>query len=562
MPQEMQLASHIALLVDGTEVEGSVFQEIIEVMVDQHAHLPAFFSIRLKDRQLSLLDQGPFDLTKQVEIKAKAADGNQHTIIKGEITALEPNFNEGMMAELVVQGYDPSHRLFRQQNTRAHLNKKDSDLAAEIAQEAGLQIEVDQTQIVYEHIFQHNQTDLEFLNQRAWRIGYECFVKEGKLFFRKPPQNGQALNLTWGNDLVSFRPRMTLAEQVDEVIVKGWDVEKKEAWVGRADNGNLFPGIQDKNEVKNWSSNFGPGKKILVDQGVISQAEANQLAAARMDEISGAFIDAQGVAFRRPDIQTGKFVQLDGLGRRLSGKYMVTSVRHVFNAEGMRTYFDVHGTRTGLVIEQLSNRGNVDRWPGVVPAIVTNTDDPNGWGRVKIKFPWMSDDAESAWCRLLAPGAGPEAGFLSIPDVGDEVLVSFAHGDFGHPYILGGLWNGQHDLPPEVHQAATGEKPLVRTWRSREGHLITFYDDSDKKIEILSAKGHQIILDDQNQKILVKSKGGQKIQLDDQHSKITLESSGEVEIKSSTNLKIRAGANLDLEASGNVTVKGATIQLN
>ncbi len=139
MPQEARLASHIAIFVDGTEIEGAVFQELLEVVVDQHAHLPAFFSIRLKDKNLSLLDEGPFELTKGIEIKAETGNGDQHTIIKGEITALEPHFNEGMMAELVVQGYDPSHRLFRQPHTRAHLNKKDSDLANEIAQEAGLQ---------------------------------------------------------------------------------------------------------------------------------------------------------------------------------------------------------------------------------------------------------------------------------------------------------------------------------------------------------------------------------------------------------------------------------------
>ncbi len=346
MPQEKPLASQISILVDGTEIEGAVFQELLEVVVDQHAHLPTFFSIRLRDKGLKQLDEGLFDLAKKVEIKAKAVDNKQHTIIKGEITALEPNFNEGMLAELVVQGFDPSHRLFRQQKTRTHLNKKDVDLASEIAQEAGLKSEVDNTQIVYEHIIQHNQTDLEFLSQRAWRIGFECFVKENKLFFRKPPQNGEAISLTWGSDLISFRPRMTLAEQVDEVIVRGWDIEKKDAWVGRADNGRLFPGIRDKDKVKEWAGNFGSGKKILVEHNVVSQAEADQLAAARMDEISGAFVEAQGVAFRRPDIQTGVFVQLEGLGKRLSGTYLVTNARHIFNTEGLRTYFDVRGSRT------------------------------------------------------------------------------------------------------------------------------------------------------------------------------------------------------------------------
>ena len=104
----------------------------------------------------------------------------------------------------------------------------------------------------------------------------------------------------------------------------------------------------------------------------------------------------------------------------------------------------------------------------MVTAIVTNTDDPNDWGRVKVKFPWMTDDAESDWARVAGIGAGPEAGFFVMPDVDDEVLVTFAHGDFSQPFVLGGLWNGQNNPPPEAAGAASGEKPLVRTWHSRE----------------------------------------------------------------------------------------------
>jgi uncharacterized protein len=114
------------------------------------------------------------------------------TLIKGEITALEPVFGEGMVAELVVRGFDKSHRLYRETKSRAFLNKKDSDLAQEIAQAVGLSVQVDATSTVYDHIYQHNQSDLAFLMQRAWRIGYECFVEDGQLYFRKPPNGSNA----------------------------------------------------------------------------------------------------------------------------------------------------------------------------------------------------------------------------------------------------------------------------------------------------------------------------------------------------------------------------------
>ncbi len=562
MPREQTLASQIYIKLDGTAVQQPVMQNMAEVVVDQHSHLPDMFTIRLHDPGMELLDNGPFDLTKEVEIESETSDGSKITLVKGEITALEPQFEEGMIAELLVRGYDKSHRLYRETKTTAFLNKKDSDLASEIAQSANLQAEVETTSAVYDHIFQHNQTDLEFLMERAWRIGYECFVADGKLHFRKPPDGRAQVTLTWGDDLLSFSPRMTLAEQVDEVVVKGWDVDKQETITGQASNGRLYPSIQESKDGKQWASSFGAGKKIIVDQPVVSQAEANALAEARLNELSGAFVVAEGTAFRRPDIKAGQMVQLDGLGQRFSGSYLVTNATHVYSDDGLKSHFTVRGSRTGLLAEQVARDLPQERLPGVVTAVVTNSDDPQNWGRVKLKFPWMADDAESDWARVVAPGAGPEAGFAALPDVDDEVLVAFEHGDFSRPFVLGGMWNGQHKLPPAVEGAGSGEKPQVRTWQSRSGHLIVMHDDSDNKIEITTAGGHKITMDDAGSKLEIATSGGLKITLDDNSSKVAIESGNSVELKASGNMKLEASGNLDIDAGGQVNIKGAMVNLN
>lgn len=560
--QSTTLASKIFIKVNGSEVQRPIMQNLQEVTVDQHSHLPHMFTIRLTDPTLELLDKGPFDLTKEVEIAAAKPEGEKVTLIKGEITALEPQFEEGMIAELIVRGYDKSHRLYREIKSKAFLNVKDSDLANEIAQAVGLQAEVEQTSTVYDHIFQHNQSDLAFLMQRAWRIGYECFVDEGKLYFRKPPNGSGQATLTWGNDLLSFRPRMSLAEQVNEVLVKGWDVDKQKPIVGQAEKGRLYVEVEKSKEEAGRAGTFGTGKLVIVDQAMVSQAEADTLAAARMDEVSGAFLEAEGVAFRRPDIKAGQKVTLKSLGKRLSGTYLVTHANHVYTAEGLRTTFTVRGSRTGLLLEEMSQQQPIDRWPGVVIAVVTNTDDPKNWGRVKVKFPWMSDEAESDWARVVGVGAGPEAGLFVMPEVDDEVLVVFGQGDFSQPFVLGGLWNGQHKLPSEAAQAAKGEKPLVRTWHSRSGHWLAMYDNAKKKVELVTKGGHRFTLDDANKKITLTSSGGLTINLDDTGKKITIESNGEIEVKATTNLKIQAGGNLDLQASGQINVKGSMINLN
>jgi phage protein D/phage baseplate assembly protein gpV len=559
MPKTADLVSKIYLSLDGTEVPRPVMQQIESLTVSQHSHLPDFFTITFNDPDLKLLDEGPFDLTKTVEIKASDQQDQKVALIKGEITALEPSFQEGMIAQLVVRGYDKSHRLYRDTRSTAFLNKKDSDLASEIAQRGGLQSEIDSTSTVYDHIYQHNQTDLEFLLDRAWRIGYECFVSDGKLTFRKPPTGKAASKLTWGQELLTFQPRMNLAEQVDEVLVRGWDPKKKEAIVGKSKRGQLYPKVKEPKDGAEWARTFGNGRLVIVDQPVISQAEADSLASARLDEISGAFIEAQGMAFRTPQIRAGQIVEVAGIGERFSGAYLVTEATHNYSARGLFTTFSVRGTRSGLLSEQLHNQTHIQRWPGLVIGLVTNTDDPEKWGRVKLKFPWMTEDSESDWARVMGIGAGPETGFFVLPEVGDEVLVAFAHGNFNQPYVLGGLWNGVDGLPPEASGAPFGEMPKVRTWHARSGAKIVMHDTSDKKIEIVTADGRSVTLDDQNKTITVKT-SGVKLELKD--SAISVESQGEVSVKAQSNLKIEASGNIDIKAGGQVNVKGAMVNLN
>ena len=87
----------------------------------------------------------------------------------------------------------------------------------------------------------------------------------------------------------------------------------------------------------------------------------------------------------------------------------------------------------------------------VVVGRVVNNKDTEGLGRVKVKFEWLSDLNESAWARIAAPTAGKDRGIYFLPEIDDEVLVAFAHGDVRFPYVIGSLWNGV-DVPPDYYQ--------------------------------------------------------------------------------------------------------------
>jgi uncharacterized protein involved in type VI secretion and phage assembly len=113
-----------------------------------------------------------------------------------------------------------------------------------------------------------------------------------------------------------------------------------------------------------------------------------------------------------------------------------------------------------LVNEAVQRESRSGRIHGVVVGLVTNNQDPDGLGRVKVKFPWLSDVDESSWARIAAPMAGKQRGACFLPEVDDEVLVAFEHGDMRFPYVLGALWNGQ-DAPPVTNSDGTNNVRMI-----------------------------------------------------------------------------------------------------
>ena len=206
------------------------------------------------------------------------------------------------------------------------------------------------------------------------------------------------------------------------------------------------------------------------------------------------------------------------------------------------------------LIEDTSHKENIT---GVVIGIVTNNKDPDDLGRVKVKFPWLSDSDESNWARVISPMAGKERGLFFLPEVDDEVLVAFEFGDINMPYVIGSLWNGK-DKPPQTNSDG---KNNMRIIKSRSGHLIKLDDtDGAEKIEIIDkSEKNKIVIDAKNEMISIVS--NKDISISAPNGKVTIEAN-DIEAKSNASTKIEASAGMDLKASGNMNVKGATVNLN
>ncbi len=221
---------------------------------------------------------------------------------------------------------------------------------------------------------------------------------------------------------------------------------------------------------------------------------------------------------------------------------------------------------------------------GVVPAIVTNNEDTENRGRVRLTFPWLSDKNESDWCRIVTMMAGDDMGFYVLPEVGDEVLVAFDRGNINCPYVIGMLWNGKTKVPEEN----TGGKNNVRTFKTRSGHQLTFDDNTEEKkakVQLVSSAGHSVTMDDASgaEKVEIVSKAGHTLTLDDApggekigitdksgsnsividsvKNSITIESAAQLKISGNI-VEIHGKSMLTLKSDTLVSIEGALVKIN
>ncbi len=545
MTEERTLQDQVHILFDGENAPDEVLRGLLRATVEQALHLPSLCTLRIQDDDLSLVDSEAVNIGRTLVVEMSS--GRELVrVFEGEIVGLELEPTAAGTLTLVVRGYDRSHRLHRGRRTQSYQQVTDSDLATRIAREVGLTPDVEATSEVYEYVLQHNRTAYEFLRERAERIGFAFWVSDGQLHFRRPAARPpEPILLEWGRTLQYFHPVLSVAQQVDEVIVRGWDPQQKRAIVGRATRGRAAPEIGEERSGSELARQaFGSAGVVVVDRPVRTQGEADALAQALCDQLSAGFVRAEGRCTGNPEVRPGALVEIRNLGQRFSGKYYVTQAMHAIGARGTyQTDFIVAGNQAQTLLDLLRRETERPFWLG--PALVTDNRDPAGMGRVKVQIPWLGDQVESTWARVAVPMAGKERGFYFLPEVGDEVLVGFEHGDVNHPYVLGALWNGKEAPPEAGSTVGTGGQVVKRLIRTRAGHTILL-DDSEG--------GGGITIEDS---------AGNRIRLDTGRNALSIEVLQDVTIQAQGRLGIQAMGGIDIEASGGpVNVKGIVINLN
>jgi uncharacterized protein involved in type VI secretion and phage assembly len=522
-PPPPLLASGV-VRIDGAELPPELAALLVLLRVRDSLRLPDQAFLRLADPQLAHVDDALLAVGRTVEVLygapgATAASG----VFSGRIASIELELLHGG-AFIAATAYEPAFVLHQQRRTQAFQNMTSGEIAAQVIGAAGLSAALTSSsasEVVHPFVLQSEETDWQLLWRLADAIDFEVVGDGATVHFRPAGSTapGPPLALRAPEELLCFRPRITAAQQVRDVEVRGWDPANAEAIVANADAPAPDSSPGDGRGAVAAAS--GAGTWTVGDRTVLSQDEASALAGSLAAQLANAWVEADGVALGDPRLRAGSRVQVSGVGTRFGGLYTLTSTTHVLSGgRGYETHFSISGRATRTIAELLDLATTAPQWgASVVVGVVTQTDDPAGLGRVRVQHPALGENAEGWWARIAAPAAGASRGLLMMPLAGDEVVLAFEQGDPRRPYVLGAVWNGQ---------ATPGE--LVKSDGS-------FALASDRDIDLAAAGRASIAAQEA----------------------MTLEGAKGIAVRAQEKLELGGGAAVVLEADGSVTVKGGDI---
>jgi phage protein D/phage baseplate assembly protein gpV len=534
-------APRFDIRISGLTLAADISNQVLSVTCDTDLDMAGMFHFVVRNANNQLIDSALFDMGKNVEIYMGYGN-NLLPIMSGGITSVEPSFPESGPPTLRISGYDRSYKLRHNQPDREPFQfTTDSAIAAQVAVEAGLIPIVDPSPIYHMRQLKQSSSDMAFLKERARANFFDVYVHWDKLYFQFPRPQTQAYVLEWGKNLSSYSPRISSAGLVGLQVIRSYSEELAQTIVAFAMAADFNPNdIQERLGSAALDLLLSLGRRVIRKKNIETSIDALTVAKSIMQEILEGMYEGSGDCIGIPALRAGTYISIRNVGKRFSGTYRLRKVTHTIDESGYRTQFEVT-QRSGTSflpllrksVQETPSPNESEQFYGVAVAKVTNNSDEESLGRVKVSCSWLSDTDESDWVRCTTPMAGKQMGMYFLPEVGDEVLVAFEHGDLSNPMVIGSLWN------PRVPPPATNS-------------------DGQDNIRLIKTKsGHTITLDDTrgSEKIVMQDKGG---------SQITMNQDGTVTVSAKKDLTLNTGGNVTINARQDLTLqaKNGTITLD
>jgi uncharacterized protein involved in type VI secretion and phage assembly len=576
------------VLLNGAEVDPRKMGFLLDVTVRDSLMVPDTAVVRFTDVDGTFVGDIRWAVSADLEIKFCGAQSTAWvSTFKGEIVAIEPEYSaSGLIVSF--RAYDKSWRLNRARKSATYADVTAGDMIKTIAEEEGLSLGVIDSQGPRYELFQQSmETNWEFCWRLARMRNCEFIVQGNKVEFRQRESGSPVDTLVWhglssDEPLLSFKPRLSGVGQVSSVEIRNNDPLTRQTVTAKAQTA----AIAHKSEaVDSRSGAVGhlSGRNVVVSDRVTdAMDEATALAQTTLDRLASSFVEAEGRTRGNPKLRAGATVKIEGV-HKFSGEYVLSETTHRYaGGDGeYRTSFVIAGRTSHRFRDLLQTNGHKDWGSSLVIGIVTNNKEiPKGgaerkMGRVKVKYPGLGDNIESSWARVAVPHAGKDRGMFFMPQLDDEVVIAFEHGDTRRPIVIGSLFNGRDKPPNDLLATTEGsggkdalfglktphesfvESKQKMTLRSHEQMIVEIKKDGENGTgdQKTTAEGKIETSADGDIKQTTKTKF-----MVDAGSEVTITGKGTVTIEGKGGVTLK-GPKIDLEATGVVNIKGQMINL-
>ena len=533
--------------------------------------------------QVSVADGPVFEPGKALVVSAGYGD-NEDTIFDGMVTALQLSVDGDEGIRLTVECRDWAYPMTQGNRQEGYEDMTDGDIIGQVIGNYSLQAHVAPAMVVHERMVQYFQNDWDFIRSRAAAQGWVLVTNGTSISVQPPDVTGPpALVVTYGVDMVAFDAELTAMGQPADVVVRAWDPASQSVY-----------NVTSSAVTLNDQGDTDMAKLEAVAGNAVYTVAAQAADEQQMQQEADARKLLQGLARIRgtctfvgsAHIQPGQLLELAGMGMKFNGNAYVGGVWHTINSEGWLTQATLglpHDDEVAGGQPSASQMRGVDGLHiGVVVKLV---DDPKGECRIAIQLPMVDQPAKHVWARLAGGWAGNGYGALNVPDVGDEVVVGFQHGDPSHPIILGSLYSSSRMRPEALKQEND-----IHGVKTKSGITVTL-DDDQCAVNVATPGGITIRACDQDKSVSVVDMNGNSLSLSDggialaaqkdiqltANGNIAMKAQGQlqlqgatgaelsgaaVEVKADTSVTVKGNASAELSAAGQTVVKGAMVMIN
>lgn len=550
---------------------------------------------------------------KIVLILSSGSNDEEHLSFSGIITGISFGKSGSLAPDLILEAEDPSRILNGTPNTRAFSDKSFEDVLDTVLQPyPKSDLKVKKLNIrnpwKYEYLVQYNESDYNFIRRICNDTG-NWFFFNGKELVIGIPSKEDERKVYLGNTLTDFQAGFQTFPFKSKAMVYNYRKSETASYEIKNSDVKSKDNAYNQDLVSASAKVFPVSAGLQLGDGFADQKELETRARVEGEKIASGLLVLTGSG-RDPGLIPGKYISIysplveghsgnvpDRLDKNTAyGTYMVASSDYEILQNGqLKSHFQAFAA--GVTAPPPAYFPNP--FCETQPAEVTDNADPDGLGRVKVKFPWM-ENGSSPWLRINALYAGNEYGFFWVPEIGDQVLIGFEDNNPDNPFVLGAVYHKSANQ--KAYQVKNND---IKTFKTRSGNEIKFFDKSGeeeilitspegknkiqltlksevsitvfsenihldaKKITItgedsIAMKSKKITIEAQNE---LSSKAAKIESSANSSHKISSASSMEIKgmtskMEASTQLELKGGAMAKLEGGAQTVVKGGIVMIN